>query len=93
MKVLKENLGGIVVLTLKGEFDTFVTGAFSNEIGNDGQDPVVATYDQRAPGGANGADNGGNGGGVVAAAKPAAQTIVETAVTKTIAKDIDALKP
>jgi hypothetical protein len=37
--------------------------------------------------------NGGNGGGVVAAAKPAAQTIVETAVTKTIAKDIDALKP
>ena len=34
MKVLKENLGGIVVLTLKGEFDTFVTGAFSNEIGN-----------------------------------------------------------
>ncbi len=34
MKVLKENLGGIVVLTLKGEFDTFVTSAFSNEIGN-----------------------------------------------------------
>jgi hypothetical protein len=37
--------------------------------------------------------NGGNGSGVVAAAKPSAQTIVETAVTKTIAKDIDALKP
>jgi len=34
MKVLKENLGGIVVLTLKGEFDTFVTGAFGNEISN-----------------------------------------------------------
>jgi len=34
MKVLKESLGGIVVLTLKGEFDTFVTGAFSGEIGN-----------------------------------------------------------
>ncbi len=34
MKVLKENLGGVVVLTLKGEFDTFVTGAFTNEIGN-----------------------------------------------------------
>ena len=34
MNVLKENLGGIVVLTLKGEFDTFVTGAFSNEITN-----------------------------------------------------------
>ena len=34
MKVLKENLGGIVVLTLKGEFDTFVTGAFGHEISN-----------------------------------------------------------
>jgi anti-sigma B factor antagonist len=34
MKVLKENLGGIVVLTLKGEFDTFVTGAFGHEITN-----------------------------------------------------------
>ncbi|HTE06815.1 MAG TPA: STAS domain-containing protein [Planctomycetota bacterium] len=32
MKVLKENLSGIVVLTLKGEFDSFVTAAFSNEI-------------------------------------------------------------
>jgi len=32
MKVLKENLSGIVVLTLKGEFDSFVTNAFSNEI-------------------------------------------------------------
>ena len=32
MKVLKENLGGIVVLTLKGEFDSFVTNAFSHEI-------------------------------------------------------------
>src|SRR5262249_12626567 len=34
MKVLKENLGGIVVLTLKGEFDTFVTSAFGHEITN-----------------------------------------------------------
>ena len=33
MKVLKENLSGIVVLTLKGEFDSFVTSPFSNEIG------------------------------------------------------------
>jgi anti-anti-sigma factor len=33
MKVLKENLSGIVVLTLKGEFDSFVTNPFSNEIG------------------------------------------------------------
>jgi len=33
MKVLKENLSGIVVLTLKGEFDSFVTTPFSNEIG------------------------------------------------------------
>ncbi len=32
MKVLKENLSGIVVLTLKGEFDSFVTNAFSAEI-------------------------------------------------------------
>lgn len=32
MKVLKENLAGVVVLTLKGEFDSFVTNAFSNEI-------------------------------------------------------------
>ena len=32
MKVLKENLSGIVVLTLKGEFDSFVTNPFSNEI-------------------------------------------------------------
>ncbi len=32
MKVLKEKLAGIVVLTLKGEFDSFVTNAFSNEI-------------------------------------------------------------
>jgi hypothetical protein len=38
-------------------------GGDSNETGNDGQDPVVATYDQRAPGGMGGADNGGNGGG------------------------------
>jgi len=28
MKVLKGTVGGIVVLTLKAEFDTFVTGAF-----------------------------------------------------------------
>lgn len=34
MKVLKENLGGIIVLTLKGEFDSFVTGAFTREIEN-----------------------------------------------------------
>ncbi|GJM20394.1 MAG: hypothetical protein DHS20C15_03090 [Planctomycetota bacterium] len=33
MKVLKENLSGIVVLTLKGEFDSFVTNPFSTEIG------------------------------------------------------------
>ena len=32
MKVLKENLAGIVVLTLKGEFDSFVTNPFNNEI-------------------------------------------------------------
>lgn len=32
MKVLKENLSGIVVLTLKGEFDSFVTNPFSAEI-------------------------------------------------------------
>lgn len=32
MKVLKENLSGICVLTLKGEFDSFVTNPFSNEI-------------------------------------------------------------
>jgi anti-anti-sigma factor len=32
MKVLKENLDGIVMLTLKGEFDSFVTGAFTREI-------------------------------------------------------------
>jgi len=32
MKVLKENLAGVVVLTLKGEFDSFVTNAFGNEI-------------------------------------------------------------
>ncbi len=32
MKLLKENLGGVVVLTLKGEFDSFVTNAFGNEI-------------------------------------------------------------
>ena len=34
MKVLKETLAGTVVLTLKGEFDSFVTSAFSNEIGH-----------------------------------------------------------
>ena len=33
MKVLKENLSGMVVLTLKGEFDSFVTNPFSGEIG------------------------------------------------------------
>jgi len=32
MKVLKENLPGIVVLTLKGEFDSFVTNPFTGEI-------------------------------------------------------------
>jgi anti-anti-sigma factor len=32
MKVLKENLSEIVVLTLKGEFDSFVTNPFSSEI-------------------------------------------------------------
>jgi hypothetical protein len=37
-------------------------GGDSNETGNDGQDPVLGTWDQRAPGGSGGADNGGNGG-------------------------------
>jgi hypothetical protein len=37
--------------------------------------------------------NGGNGGGVVAPGKAPVQTVVETAVKKSIAKDIDALKP
>lgn len=32
MKVLKETLSDVVVLTLKGEFDSFVTNAFSAEI-------------------------------------------------------------
>ena len=32
MKVVKETYDGAVVLTLKGEFDSFVTGAFSTEI-------------------------------------------------------------
>jgi anti-sigma B factor antagonist len=32
MKLLKENLGHVVLLTLKGEFDSFVTNAFGNEI-------------------------------------------------------------
>jgi anti-sigma B factor antagonist len=32
MKVLKENLDGVVLLTLKGEFDSFVTSAFTREI-------------------------------------------------------------
>ena len=32
MKLLKENLGNVVLLTLKGEFDSFVTNAFGNEI-------------------------------------------------------------
>jgi anti-anti-sigma factor len=40
MKVLKENLSGIVVLTLKGEFDSFVTAAFSNEISKVNADGV-----------------------------------------------------
>jgi anti-anti-sigma factor len=40
MKVLKENLSGIVVLTLKGEFDSFVTNAFSNEIAKVNADGV-----------------------------------------------------
>lgn len=30
--MLKENLGGLAVLTLKGEFDSFVTNAFAKEI-------------------------------------------------------------
>jgi len=37
MKVVKETYDGAVVLTLKGEFDSFVTGAFATEI-----DKVVA---------------------------------------------------
>jgi len=44
MKVLKESLAGVVVLTLKGEFDSFVTNAFSNEIANvlaDGTNRIV----------------------------------------------------
>ena len=32
MKLLKENLGNVTLLTLKGEFDSFVTNAFGNEI-------------------------------------------------------------
>ena len=32
MKLVKEVRDGIVVLTLKGEFDSFVTGSFSGEI-------------------------------------------------------------
>ena len=32
MKLLKESLGNVVLLTLKGEFDSFVTNAFGNEI-------------------------------------------------------------
>jgi anti-anti-sigma factor len=32
VKVLKESVSGIVVLTLKGEFDSFVTTAFGGEI-------------------------------------------------------------
>ncbi|HZJ71111.1 MAG TPA: STAS domain-containing protein [Planctomycetota bacterium] len=33
MKLVKEARDGITVLTLKGEFDSFVTGSFSAEIG------------------------------------------------------------
>ena len=33
MKLVKESRDGITVLTLKGEFDSFVTGSFSTEIG------------------------------------------------------------
>lgn len=32
MKVIKETHGDAVVLTLKGEFDSFVTGPFSDEV-------------------------------------------------------------
>lgn len=32
MKVFKESNGDAVVLTLKGEFDSFVTGPFSEEV-------------------------------------------------------------
>jgi anti-anti-sigma factor len=32
MKLLKESLGNVTLLTLKGEFDSFVTNAFGNEI-------------------------------------------------------------
>jgi anti-anti-sigma factor len=32
MKVIKESHGDAVVLTLKGEFDSFVTGPFSEEV-------------------------------------------------------------
>lgn len=32
MKLLKESRGNVVLLTLKGEFDSFVTNAFGNEI-------------------------------------------------------------
>lgn len=32
MKVIKESHGATVVLTLKGEFDTFVTAPFSDEV-------------------------------------------------------------
>lgn len=44
MKVVKETYDDAVVLTLKGEFDSFVTGAFSNEIDKvvaDGTDHIV----------------------------------------------------
>jgi anti-anti-sigma factor len=32
VKLLKESLGNVTLLTLKGEFDSFVTNAFGNEI-------------------------------------------------------------
>ena len=44
MKVLKETFGESVVLTLKGEFDSFVTSAFGDEIGKvqeDGSHRIV----------------------------------------------------
>jgi anti-anti-sigma factor len=40
LTVLQENLSVIVVLTLKGEFDSFVTNAFSNEIAKVNADGV-----------------------------------------------------
>jgi len=44
MKLVKESRDGVAVLTLKGEFDSFVTGSFATEIGKlqgDGANRIV----------------------------------------------------